>query len=249
MAWGQPLNGTERTGFFAATVANTFHSRRGYLNAPADASPSDKASAVFVVAEDGDYSVLVRYEHGYRFNAAFKVVITSTAASKVLFTRDYGWREGLKLWAFASARNGPDGKGGSLCGNQGHSGAGLQAECLWPYGATENIVWEGIGATVKLAPGEYSVTISGLNAPSPSQSSSSNSTSTSNYDNDNDNDDERLFCQRNIDTILLMPNATDISMRMEQEGPMLPLDGLLSQAGSSSRSNVLPHTVLRYILY
>jgi hypothetical protein len=166
MEWGQPANGSERTGFFAATVANTFHSRRGYLNAPEDASPSDTASAKFVVPQDDDYAVLVRYEHGYRFNAAFKVAITSIATSKEVFTREYGWRENLKLWAFASARNGPDGRGGSLCGNQGHSGAGLQAECLWPYGSTENMVWEGIGASVNLSTGEYTVTISGLNEPS-----------------------------------------------------------------------------------
>jgi hypothetical protein len=43
--------------------------------------------------------------------------------------------------------------------------------------------------------------------------------------------EETLFCQRNIDAVLLMPNATDVNMRMEQETPMLPLDGLLSQAG------------------
>ena len=215
--------GDDRTGFFAATVANTFHSRRDYLNGPADASPRDTAHAIISVTAAGDYNVLARYEHGYRFNAAFQVNISSDA-DEIVFTRAYGYRENLKLWAFAAARNGAKRKGGGfegglLCGNKGFKGTGLVAECMWPYGATENIVWEGIGAKVTLTPGTYTITIAGLNAAPTSSASATGEP------------EETLFCQRNIDAILLHPNATDIAMRSEQEGPMLPLDGLLSQAG------------------
>ena len=34
-----------------------------------------------------------------------------------------------------------------------------------------------------------------------------------------------------IDAVLLSPNATDIQTRLQHEMPMLPLDGLFSQAG------------------
>lgn len=36
---------------------------------------------------------------------------------------------------------------------------------------------------------------------------------------------------RNVDTILFTPNATDLDTRMKWEGTVLPFDGLLSQAG------------------
>ena len=36
---------------------------------------------------------------------------------------------------------------------------------------------------------------------------------------------------RNVDTIMFTPNATDLDTRMKWEGTVLPFDGLLSQAG------------------
>ena len=39
------------------------------------------------------------------------------------------------------------------------------------------------------------------------------------------------FCDRNVDAIVLHPNATDVELRMKFEAPFLPLDGLMSQAG------------------
>ena len=45
----------------------------------------------------------------------------------------------------------------------GHPGTcpGLQTECLWPWGSTDNTVWEGVGvgATAKLAAGTAQITI------------------------------------------------------------------------------------------
>jgi hypothetical protein len=198
-------------GLFASTVANVFHSRRGYINAPANVSPSDIATSKFAISQAGTFSVLARFEHGYRFQSPFNITITDSTG-KLIFDRPYGYRENLKVWAFAAGRNGPDGKGGSLCGNQGHSGAGLQAECAWPYGASENLVWEGVGAFATLDAGIYTMSIAGINTTLPGVNSTD-------------------FCDRNIDAILLHPNATDIDMRIAHEGPMLPLDGLLTQAG------------------
>jgi hypothetical protein len=39
------------------------------------------------------------------------------------------------------------------------------------------------------------------------------------------------FCARNVDAIVLHPNASDIDLRAKYEKPFLPLDGLFSQAG------------------
>ena len=35
------------------------------------------------------------------------------------------------------------------------------------------------------------------------------------------------FCDRNVDAIVLHPNATDVELRMKFEAPFLPLDGLM----------------------
>jgi hypothetical protein len=64
----------------------------------------------------------------------------------------------------------------------------LQAECSWPYGTTENIVWEGIGNTATLAAGSYVMTLTAVNATLPGVDPSS-----------------VYFCDRNIDLIVLTP--------------------------------------------
>ena len=38
-------------------------------------------------------------------------------------------------------------------------GAGLVSECAWPYGASENILWEGVNQTAKLAKGTAVVSL------------------------------------------------------------------------------------------
>ena len=64
-AWSKKKWGDDG-GFFASTVANTFHSRRGYLHAPANSSSETVATATITVPTAGSYTVLARYEQGYR---------------------------------------------------------------------------------------------------------------------------------------------------------------------------------------
>ena len=40
-----------------------------------------------------------------------------------------------------------------------------------------------------------------------------------------------IVADRNVDTVLFTPNASDLATRMKWEGTVLPFDGLLSQAG------------------
>ena len=40
--------------YFAATIANVFHSRRAYLRGPANASAGGVAAASMLIADDGD---------------------------------------------------------------------------------------------------------------------------------------------------------------------------------------------------
>jgi hypothetical protein len=68
-AWS-PKKWGDDGGFFASTVANTFHSRRGYLHAPANSSSETVATATITVPTAGSYTVLARYEQGYRSGIA-----------------------------------------------------------------------------------------------------------------------------------------------------------------------------------
>jgi len=68
-AWS-PRKWGDDGGFFASTVANTFHSRRGYLHAPANSSTETVATATITVPTAGSYTVLARYEQGYRCESA-----------------------------------------------------------------------------------------------------------------------------------------------------------------------------------
>jgi hypothetical protein len=170
---------------FASTVANVFHSRRGFLHAPAD----------------GAHQVLVRYEAAYRFEVPFRVDVSQ--GGKVLASAVYGLRKTPKVWAFVSGRA-PAADGRSpMCG------AGLQGECRWPYGATENVVWEGTNVHATLAAGAATVTLVV----------------------DNSTLGVHPTASRNIDLVMLTPNASDVALRLTAEKIMLPLDGLLSQAG------------------
>ena len=87
-------------GLFASTVANTFHSRRGYLHAPANASSESVATATFTVPAAGSYHVLARYETGYRFQQPFRLDIAASAGAVPVYTRTYGFREAPKVQAF-----------------------------------------------------------------------------------------------------------------------------------------------------
>lgn len=115
--------------YYAATLANTFLSRKAFLGAPA-AGPRSVAQLDVVVPAAGKYLALVRYEAAYRFETQFTLRITQ--AGRVALDRKYGARDNLKIWAF---------------------GQKLKKEVAWDWGANENVVWEGHDALVELQPG------------------------------------------------------------------------------------------------
>ena len=179
-------------------------SRMGYLQALSDAPVGSAAEAALAVPKAGRYTVLVRYEAIYHFDTSFRLQLRQ--GGELLLDRVYGRREGLKIWAFGSQRA----AGGTSCGG------GLQAECLWNYGSTENNVWEGagVGAEVNLTAGALSLRLL-------SDGSTAGSV-------------DAPQANRNIDVVVLHPNQTDIQGRMlhyEAGAEQLALDGLLGQDG------------------
>eukprot|EP01046_Picozoa_sp_COSAG06_P007123 COSAG06_NODE_344_length_17074_cov_116.626510_2_plen_232_part_00 len=170
-----------------------------YLHADAHAANGTTATATVRIAQDGEYTVMVRYEALYRFETPF--VVTVSQAGKVALERVYGYREGLKVWGY------PYG---------GHPGncPDLQAECLWPWGSTDNTVWEGygVGASAKLTAGTATITLSLVDGvPAGVDRASAH------------------FADRNIDAVMLNANTTDLKMRLMYETGEVPFDGLLSQ--------------------
>jgi hypothetical protein len=87
-----------------------------------------------------------RYEAPYRFEVPFNVTITQNGHQ--IFSRVFGRRETPKVWGFASGR----------ASGEYDCGPGLNSECAWPWGATENMVWE-IGAPVVLAAGPAVISV------------------------------------------------------------------------------------------
>ena len=145
---------------------------------------------------------MVRYEMPFHFNAGFKVTVTQ--GGKQLYTRIYGLRNNLKLWAYSALRS----------SNESCAG-GLQSECSWMYGAKENDVWEGIGSSVQLAKGPATITLS-IDAEANLATVDS------------------PLANRNIDVVMLFPNMTDMDARQaygESNSMDLAGDGLLSQSG------------------
>lgn len=62
--------------YYAATIADTFLSRRSYLRAPANVTSTSIASATMAIPQADEYSVMMRYEATYRFETPFEVTIT-----------------------------------------------------------------------------------------------------------------------------------------------------------------------------
>ena len=65
-----PLPWAHSDNYYSATIANTFHSRRGYLRGPTNSSASSVATGTAHVAQADNYTVLVRYEAPYRFEVS-----------------------------------------------------------------------------------------------------------------------------------------------------------------------------------
>ena len=170
------------TNYYAATFANTFLSRKAYLSAPAQCDPGAVATRQVRIPTAGRYLVLVRYEAAYRFETQFTVRVEQDG--QTVFERRYGGRDQIKIWAFRQR---------------------LQTEVAWPWGAVENIVWEGHDAVVRLQPGTATLTLMADQQPEPA-------------------------AKRHIDLIMLTMDEEAVAHRLEHEN-YLPLDGLLTQAG------------------
>jgi hypothetical protein len=123
---------------FAATVANTFMSRRSCLHAPAAVGAESAATATFKISEAASYNVLLRYEQAYLFETPVSLEIAPSSGGAAVFQRTYGMRHSLKVQAFGKARmkNATEPSlPGAMCGRGRIPTDGLQAECWWPYGA------------------------------------------------------------------------------------------------------------------
>ena len=141
----EPRAWAHSPGYFASNSANDFLSRRAYLHAPAHAINGTVAASLVTIKAAGTYTVLMRYEAPYRFETP--VLVTVSQGDKQLLSRVYGYRESPKVWGV------PYGAGNAkLCPYP-------TAECVWPWGATDNTVWEGVGVTVNLKPGVATITL------------------------------------------------------------------------------------------
>lgn len=167
--------------YYAATFANAFLSRKAFLEAPAHGDETT-ATIQVRVTEPGRYLVLVRYEAAYRFETQFRVKVEQGGRGRL--DRLYGARDHLKIWAF---------------------GKRLQKEVAWPWGATENLVWEGHDAYADLQPGVATITLTAGPQPRPQ-------------------------ARRNVDLVMLTRDEAQVHERIENES-YLPLDGMLTQAG------------------
>lgn len=169
------------TNYYAATFANSFMSRKAYLGAPEQGLPTS-ASLEVMVPKNGAYLALARYEAPYRFEAQFRLVIQQN--DKKVFDRLYGARDNVRIWGFREK---------------------LKKEVAWPWGAVENVVWEGHDALVDLKAGMATLTLLAGKQPEPA-------------------------ARRNVDLIMLTSDQAQVKDRIEKEN-YLPLDGMLTQEG------------------
>ncbi|MCS6852185.1 MAG: beta-galactosidase trimerization domain-containing protein [Gemmataceae bacterium] len=129
--------------YYAATLANTFLSRKAYLGAPAQCERS-VASVTLQVPKNGRYLVLVRYEAVYRFETQFRVQLEQNGQVKL--DRLYGARANPKIWAFRQK---------------------VVPEVAWDWGAVENVVWEGHDAFAELQAGAATLRLIADRQPEP----------------------------------------------------------------------------------
>ncbi len=167
--------------YYCATFGNTFLSRKAFLGAP-EQSAGSSATVTVKIPKAGRYLALVRYEAAPRFQTQFQVRIEQ--AGNVKLDRLYGARENLKVWPY---------------------GDRLKPEALAPWGAVENVVWEGHDATVKLDAGEAQIVLTAAEQPEPA-------------------------ARRNVDLVMLTTEVQEVADRIAKD-MYLPLDGMLTQAG------------------
>jgi hypothetical protein len=166
--------------YYVATFANTFLSRKAFLRA----APQAEAVAEITVRvpADGTYLALVRYEACYRFETQFRLQIEQGGQRKL--DRLYGATQNPKIWAFRQK---------------------IQPQVAWPWGAVENIVWEGHDTAVALRAGVATLRLVAARQPEPA-------------------------AERHVDAILLTTDRAQVEQRIERE-QYLPLDGMLTQEG------------------
>lgn len=169
------------TNYYAATFANSFLSRKAYLGAPEQCERS-VATIDVQVPKAGRYLALVRYEAAYHFETQFRLQVQQNG--RTVLDRLYGARDNLKIWAFKEK---------------------LKKEHAWPWGAVENVVWEGHDAHVELAAGKAQLSLIADKQPGNA-------------------------ARRNVDLVLLTSDETQVKKRIDEEN-YLPLDGMLTQAG------------------
>ncbi len=181
----QPQQGAWRpeaygSNYYVSTFANTFLSRWAYLSA--DAGQNGVARRQVRIAAAGRYLVLARYEAAYRFHTPFEIRIRQRG--KLVFRRIYGRRDQRRIWPFRR---------------------GLATDIAWPWGANEQIVWEGHDAIATLAEGDAIFELVAVGEPTPQ-------------------------ADRHVDCILVTTDERDVQDRIKRAF-YLPLDGLLTQAG------------------
>eukprot|EP01052_Picozoa_sp_SAG31_P009594 SAG31_NODE_507_length_14746_cov_5.682119_7_plen_638_part_00 len=162
--------------------------------------------------------MLVRYEGLATHDSAFRVVIEQ--AGEVKYDRVYGRLTNWKMWSFAGSRRAGavnrGGLNGTVCGAEGPYS--LAQACMWNYGASENMLYEGVGNSSVGHP--------------PAQLDVGPATITISLDGVYSTFDLLHRADRNLDLVMLTSNLTDLQKRVanDTQGP-LSLDGLISQHG------------------
>jgi hypothetical protein len=216
----EPREWAHSPNYFASVVANVFLSRRAYLHAAASTAAAAAAAgtpavatALITIAAPGTYTPLVRFEAPHRYEVPFQLELLD--GDTKLLKHTFGRLTDLKVWAFGAAR-----AGGRLGFDTRPNVApgcapGLQSECIWPWGATENMVWQ-LAPPLALHAKTYTLRLTAVEGDAL----------------DEDRAGPILFADRNVDAILFTPNASDLDMRLQYESTLLPFDGLIaSQAG------------------
>lgn len=126
--------------YYAATMSNTFLSRKAFLGAPEQCDRSEAAITVRV-PRAGKYLALVRYEAAYRFETQFGLRIEQNGQARL--QRLYGARKNPKVWPFEQRIIAEGGR------------------------AVENVVWEGHDAVVDLEAGLATITLIADRQPEP----------------------------------------------------------------------------------
>lgn len=132
--------------YYAASVANAFLSRKGFLGAPEQCAEESSASTAVRAPKAGRYLALVRYEAAYRFETRFSLRIEQNGKTKM--NRLYGARDNVRIWPR-------------------FQGDVLQKEIGWHWGANENVLWEGHDARVDLDAGPATLTLIAGRQPAP----------------------------------------------------------------------------------